>query len=90
MSMLSRSRRLRATPFGPGVEAQGVSAYTVYNRMLLPTVFESVEADYRHLKTHVQVWDVSVERQIEIVGPDAALLMRRLTPRNLENMQSDQ
>ncbi|CUJ34145.1 dimethylsulfoniopropionate demethylase [Cognatishimia activa] len=90
MSMLSKSRRLRPTPFSQGVEAQGVKAYTVYNRMLLPTVFESVEADYRHLKDHVQVWDVSVERQVELVGPDAFRLMRRLTPRNLANMQDDQ
>lgn len=90
MRLLSQSRRLRETPFTQGVEDEGVSAYTVYNRMLLPTVFESVEADYRHLKTHVQVWDVSCERQVELSGPDAGQLMRRLTPRNLEKMQDDQ
>ena len=49
MAVISPSRRLRRTPFSSGVEAAGVSAYTVYNRMLLPTVFESVEADYRPL-----------------------------------------
>ncbi|NOD65634.1 MULTISPECIES: dimethylsulfoniopropionate demethylase [unclassified Ruegeria] len=90
MRLLSQSRRLRQTPFSEGVEDKGVTAYTVYNRMLLPTVFESVEADYRHLKSHVQVWDVSCERQIELNGPDAGRLMRRLTPRNLEKMQEDQ
>lgn len=90
MSMLSRSRRLRETPFTEGVEREGVKAYTVYNRMLLATVFESVEADYRHLKEHVQVWDVSCERQVELKGPDASELMRRLTPRNLDKMQDDQ
>lgn len=90
MRLLSQSRRLRQTPFSQGVEDKGVTAYTVYNRMLLPTVFESVEADYRHLKSHVQVWDVSCERQIELNGPDAGRLMRRLTPRNLEKMQDDQ
>jgi dimethylsulfoniopropionate demethylase len=50
MALISPSRRLRRTPFSEGVEAQGVKAYTVYNRMLLPTVFESPEADYHHLK----------------------------------------
>lgn len=90
MRLLSQSRRLRETPFTQGVEDEGVIAYTVYNRMLLPTVFESVEADYRHLKTHVQVWDVSCERQIELNGPDAARLMRLLTPRDLSKMQDDQ
>jgi dimethylsulfoniopropionate demethylase len=90
MRLLSQSRRLRETPFTQGVEDEGVIAYTVYNRMLLPTVFESVEADYRHLKSHVQVWDVSCERQVELNGPDATRLMCQLTPRNLGEMQADQ
>ncbi|WP_170390033.1 dimethylsulfoniopropionate demethylase [Ruegeria arenilitoris] len=86
MPQISLSRRLRRTPFSDGVEAAGVKGYTVYNRMLLPTVFESVEADYRHLKTHVQVWDVACERQVELRGPDAARLMQMLTPRDLRGM----
>jgi len=32
------------------VEAAGVEACTVYNHMLLPCVFRSIEEDYRHLK----------------------------------------
>lgn len=87
---LSVSRRLRATPFTNRVTAAGVKAYTVYNRMLLPTVFESVEADYHHLKKHVQVWDVSCERQVEVNGPDARQLVQFVTPRSLAKMQSDQ
>ncbi|WP_170324852.1 dimethylsulfoniopropionate demethylase [Ruegeria arenilitoris] len=86
MPQISISRRLRRTPFSDGVEAAGVKGYTVYNRMLLPTVFESAEADYRHLKSHVQVWDVSCERQVELRGPDAARLMQMLTPRDLRGM----
>jgi len=90
MSMISPSRRLRRTPFSEGVEAMGVKAYTVYNHMLLPTVFRSVEEDYRHLKEAVQVWDVAVERQIELRGPDAARLMQMLTPRDLRGMMPGQ
>ncbi len=86
MALISLSRRLRRTPFSEGVEAAGVKAYTVYNRMLLPTVFRSIEEDYRHLKAAVQVWDVSCERQIEIRGPDAARLVQMLTPRDLRAM----
>lgn len=86
MTLISPSRRLRRTPFSEGVEAAGVKAYTVYNRMLLPTVFDSVEADYHHLKQHVQVWDVSCERQVELRGPDAGRLMQMLTPRDLRGM----
>ena len=90
MATISPSRRVRRTPFTSGVEAAGVSAYTVYNHMLLPTAFESIEADYRHLKTHVQVWDVSVERQVSIKGPDALRLMRQLSPRDMSRMADDQ
>ncbi len=86
MVAMSLSRRLRRTPFSDGVEAAGVKAYTVYNHMLLPTVFRSIEEDYRHLKEAVQIWDVSCERQVELRGPDAGRLMQMLTPRDLRGM----
>jgi dimethylsulfoniopropionate demethylase len=72
------------------VEAVGVQGYTVYNHMLLPTAFRSVEADYRHLKSHVQVWDVGCERQVEVKGPDAARLVQMMTPRDLSKAQVGQ
>ncbi len=80
---LSVTRRIRRTPYSPRVEAQGVRSYTVYNHTLLPTCFRSVVEDYRHLKRHVQLWDVSCERQVEIHGPDANRLVQLVTPRNL-------
>jgi dimethylsulfoniopropionate demethylase len=86
MALISPSRRIRRTMFSEGVEAAGVKAYTVYNHMLLPTVFESVQEDYHHLKEAVQLWDVSCERQVELRGPDAAKLMQMLTPRDLRGM----
>lgn len=86
MALISPSRRVRRTPFSEGVEAAGVKGYTVYNRMLLPTVFRSPVEDYRHLKEAVQVWDVSCERQVELRGPDAGRLMQMLTPRDLRGM----
>ena len=86
MAVIAPSRRVRRTPFTPGVEAAGVKGYTVYNHMLLPTVFRSVTEDYHHLKSAVQVWDVACERQIELRGPDAGRLMQMLTPRDLRGM----
>ncbi len=86
MALIAPSRRTRRTPFSDGVEAAGVKAYTVYNHMLLPTVFRSVVEDYHHLKSAVQVWDVAVERQVELRGPDSARLMQMLTPRDLRGM----
>ena len=87
---LSLSRRTRCTPFSARVAAAGVKAYTIYNHMLLATVFDSLKADYRHLKTHVQVWDVACERQVEIRGTDAGRLAQMLTPRFVLDMKVGQ
>ena len=80
------SRRVRGTPFSALVEAAGAKAFTVYNHMLLASYYESYEADYRHLKEHVQIWDVAVERQVSIKGPDALRLMRQISPRDMDKM----
>ena len=87
MPFLTPSIRVRKTPFSSRVTAAGVKAYTVYNHMLLASYFISPEEDYRHLKTAVQVWDVSVERQVEIRGPDALRLVQMTTPRDMSRMQ---
>ena len=90
MPQLSISRRTRSTPFTSRLSDAGVKAYTVYNHMLLPTVFRSPEEDYHHLCQHVQVWDVSCERQIQIQGKDANTLVQWMTPRDISKAQSDQ
>lgn len=82
------NRRVRKTPYSNRVEESGVTAYTVYNHMLLPTLFDTPESDYWHLCQHVQVWDVSGERQVELKGPDAAKLAQLMTPRDLSKIDS--
>lgn len=81
---LNVSRRIRATPYTPRVEALGVSGYSVVNHTILPKGFQkTVEEDYWHLKAHVQLWDVGCQRQVELHGPDAARLTQLMTPRDL-------
>ena len=75
---VSKSVRLRGSSFTSRIEKQGVKSYTVYNHMLLPTTFSSPEDEYKHLKTHVQVWDVSVQREIEITGRFSQALQMRI------------
>ena len=82
-----KSRRLRSTPYTDRVEAQGVTGYTVYNHMLLPVSFKSIESDYEHLKKFVQVWDVAAERQVQISGKDSAKLVQLMTCRDLSKSQ---
>jgi len=80
---IAKSRRVRSTPYTSRIENQGVTAYTVYNHMLLPAAFGSLEDSYNHLKEHVQVWDVAGERQVEISGKDSAKLVQLMTCRDL-------
>ncbi|MEM7213770.1 MAG: dimethylsulfoniopropionate demethylase, partial [Pseudomonadota bacterium] len=78
------SRRIRRTPYTDRVETFGVRGFSVVNHMLLPKAFQpTVEDDYWHLREHVQIWDVSCQRQVEITGPDASHLVQWMTPRNL-------
>ena len=80
---IAKSRRLRSTPYTSRIEKQGVTAYSIYNHMLLPAAFGSIEDSYHHLKKNVQVWDVAGERQVEIIGNDAAELVQLMTCRDL-------
>ena len=80
---VSKSRRLRSTPFTSRIENQGVKSYTIYNHMLLPTTFSTPEDEYNHLKKDVQIWDVSVQREIEISGKDSNQLVQLMTCRDL-------
>ncbi len=83
-SGLNMSRRIRRTAYTDRVEAAGVRGFSVVNHMLLPKAFQrSVEEDYWHLREHVQIWDVSCQRQVQIEGPDAARLVQWMTPRNI-------
>ncbi len=88
--VLSPTMRLRRTPFWDGVEAAGVMACSVYNHMLLPSIFVSLEEDYFHLKQHVQLWDVSCQRQLRLRGRDAAQLAQMMTPRSIGTMKVGQ
>ncbi|MCY4445779.1 MAG: dimethylsulfoniopropionate demethylase [Rhodobacteraceae bacterium] len=87
---LHPSIRVRKTPFWDRVVESGVQSCSVYNHMLLPVMFESYESDYYHLKEHVQIWDVSCERQVEIRGPDAFKLIEILTPRPIHSLTPGQ
>ena len=83
MNLVQRGARLRRSPFFAATQRHGARAYTVYNHMLFPICFADLEDEYWHLVHHVTLWDVSVERQVEITGPDAFRFADLLTPRDL-------
>jgi len=83
MSLVQRGARLRRSPFYEAEQRYGPKGYTVYNHMLFPICFDDLEAEYWHLLEHVTLWDVAVERCLEISGPDGPAFTQLLTPRNL-------
>lgn len=90
MSVVQRGARLRRSPFFEATQRYGAKGYTVYNHMLFPIGFADLEEEYWHLVNHVTVWDVSVERQVEITGPDALAFTNMLTPRDLSQCEIGQ
>jgi aminomethyltransferase len=83
MSLVQRGARLRQSPFYEAEQAYGPRGYTVYNHMLFPINFDDFEAEYWHLLRHVTLWDVAVERQLEVTGRDGFRFAQLLTPRDL-------
>jgi aminomethyltransferase len=90
MTLIQRGARLRRTPFFEATQRHGAKGYTVYNHMLFPINFADLEAEYWKLLQEVTLWDVGVERQLEIRGPDAFEFTDRLTPRDLSRCKVGQ
>ena len=83
MFSVTPSARLRPSPFFEATVAEGVTSFTTYNHMLMPTGFGHPEEEYWRIINGASMWDVAVERQIQLQGPDAGRLAQILAPRNL-------
>ena len=73
----------RRSPFFEKTLEAGCSAYDIYNHMYLPGYYADPVEEYWALLNDVTVWDVSVERIVEITGPDATAFTNLLTCRDL-------
>ena len=73
----------RRSPFFEKTLAAGCSAYDIYNHMYLPGYYADPVEEYWALLNGVTLWDVGVERIVEITGPDASAFTNRLTCRDL-------
>jgi glycine cleavage system aminomethyltransferase T len=82
--------RLRPSPFFDAAVTEGMKAGFVYNRMIMPTSYGDPEAEYWRIINGVSQWDVGVERQVQLKGPDAGRLAQILAPRDLSNCQVGQ
>ena len=80
---LSMSPRIRKSPYFEATRRHGCTVYSVYNHTYLPHVYVNPREDYARLVEDVALWDVGVERQLEIRGRDAQRFTQYLTPRDL-------
>lgn len=83
MSLVQRGARLRRSPYYEAEQKYGPKGYTVYNHMLFPIRFDSFDKEYEALLNDVTLWDVAVERCVEVDGPDGFKLTQLMTPRDL-------
>src|SRR5438309_804900 len=84
MALIQRGARLRRSPFFESTLKAGCKSYTVYNHTFLPSYYDDPVTEYWHLLKHVALWDVAVERNVEIRGPDGFDFMQLLTPRDMD------
>lgn len=71
------STRVRKSPYWHLSHQEGCWCYTVYNRIYHPRAYVPLEEggllkEYEYITEHVTMWNVAVERQIQVKGPDAA------------------
>jgi aminomethyltransferase len=83
MRAIQRGARLKRSPYFEATRQWGCRGYTVYNHVFLPIAYDDLEQEYWRLLRGVTIWDVSVERNIEISGPDGYRFASLLTPRDL-------
>jgi len=73
----------RTSPYFEATRRAGCSAYDLYQHMYHPNTYGDPEDEYRSLVNDVTLWDVSVERIVEITGPDSSAFTNLLTCRDL-------
>ena len=75
--------RIRRSPYFNATRRHGCKAYSTYNHMFLASYYDDPVQEYWKLLNDVTLWDVAVERIVEITGPDAFAFTNMLTPRDL-------
>ena len=82
--------QIRKSPFFNSTLKWGATGFSVYNHMYIPRDFGNPEENFWNLLNSAILCDVAVERQVEIIGPDAAKFTQLLTGRNLDKCEVGQ
>merc|ERR1711972_1140777 len=88
-SRLLIDTRVRKGPYWHLSQEAGAWCYQVYNKIYHPRAYITPEEgglmeEYKYLTEHVTMWNVAVERQIQVVGPDETKFVDYVITRRAE------
>lgn len=82
--------QVRKSPYAEATVRWGAQKFSVYNHMYIPRDFGDPVQNFWNLVNDAILCDVSVERQVEITGPDAARFVQYMNCRDLSKCQVGQ
>ena len=82
--------QVRKSPYSDAAVRWGAKGFSVYNHMYIPRDFGDPRQNFWYLVNDAILCDVSVERQVQIKGPDAAKFTQFLCCRDLSKCQVGQ
>ena len=72
--------RIRKSPFFESSIKYGATEFHPYNGMWMPVGYDTPVNEYWNTVERAGLWDVGVQKIIEISGPDAESFTNLLTP----------
>lgn len=89
-AQFSFGMQVRKSPYSDAALRWGAKGFSVYNHMYIPRDFGDPGQNFWNLVNDAILCDVSVERQVEIKGSDAAKFTQFLSCRDLSKCQIGQ
>ena len=82
--------RIKKSPFFQSSLKYGATEFHPYNGMWMPVGYDTPVNEYWNTIERAGLWDVGVQRCVEIKGPDAEAFMNLLTPRDISKVKPGQ
>ena len=82
--------RIRKSPFFQSSLKYGATEFHPYNGMWMPVGYDTPINEYWNTVERAGLWDVAVQRCVEISGPDAEAFTNLLTPRDIRKVSVGQ
>ena len=79
--------RIKKSPFFEKAVEYGATEFHPYNGMWMPVGYDSPVNEYWNVLERASLWDVGVQKCVEIAGPDAEAFMQLLTPRDITTIE---